>query len=267
VRYVRQESGDGCWEMWLGEPAPRLRGVVRGYCGYHERTVAPTRRWELPGPQVVLIVDLGPTLRVGGERHTSGFVAGLDDASTLTETVGEQRGVQVDLELTGAAAVLGMPIAEVAGQVVALDEVLGRVEVERLRERLMATGEWARRFALLDAFFGARVRAVEEDWLTVAYRRLVESGGTVGVEALAEQLGYSRKHVSVSFRERFGMAPKALARVIRFDRAVKKLRAGGYGSLAQLAVECGYFDQAHFIRDFRAMAGETPGGYANPWPG
>ncbi len=61
------------------------------------------------------------------------------------------------------------------------------------------------------------------------------------------------------FREELGVPPKALARILRFERAVGRLRAGD--DLAALALDAGYYDQAHFNRDFRAFAGATPTAY------
>ena len=60
------------------------------------------------------------------------------------------------------------------------------------------------------------------------------------------------------FREQIGVAPKTLARVIRFDRAVRLLRASAQQGLAEIAFACGYFDQAHMNREFRELAGTTP---------
>jgi AraC-like DNA-binding protein len=77
------------------------------------------------------------------------------------------------------------------------------------------------------------------------------------VVALAEELGWSRRRLVACFREEIGLAPKALARVIRFDRAVVRLRSGA--ALGELAHACGYCDQAHFNREFRQLAWMTPG--------
>jgi AraC-like DNA-binding protein len=85
------------------------------------------------------------------------------------------------------------------------------------------------------------------------------SDGAVPIGELAAELGWSRRHLAVRFREELGMAPKALARLLRFERAVKRLRAGD--ELADLALDAGYYDQAHFNRDFRAFAGTTPTQY------
>jgi AraC-like DNA-binding protein len=71
-------------------------------------------------------------------------------------------------------------------------------------------------------------------------------------------VGWSERHFAVQFREQVGVAPKAFARILRFARAVRLLTSDRAPDLADLALACGYYDQAHFARDFRAFAGTTP---------
>ncbi len=274
LHVARHVTAEGSFEMVRTAPAARLASFVRSYCGYHERAALPAIRRELPGPMVVFILDLGPPLRLldaAGKlhaQHAGGFAAGLDESFTSTQTQdGEQRGIQVDLSLTGAQAVFGLPMHELAGRIVRLDDLFG-ASVRELRARIEDTPDWGARFALLDRFFAARVgtTAAPTDWLTWAWQRIESSGGQVSVDTLAREVGYSRKHLTVSFRQRFGMAPKPLALLVRFDRAVRMLRARRGRDLAAVGLECGYFDQAHFIRDFRRYSGSTPGEYTLPWP-
>jgi transcriptional regulator GlxA family with amidase domain len=92
---------------------------------------------------------------------------------------------------------------------------------------------------------------------------LLYAGGAVRVSALAAETGWSGRHLTSRFRAEIGLTPKAAARVIRFDRArhllVSQLAVVGSDTrLADLAVACGYFDQAHMAREFRSLAGCPP---------
>lgn len=82
-----------------------------------------------------------------------------------------------------------------------------------------------------------------------------------GPSALAEETGYSARHLSRLFRERCGLSPKGLQRVQRVNAAARLMQRPGSLSLTGLAQELGYFDQAHFIHDFQAVCGVTPGAY------
>ncbi len=89
-----------------------------------------------------------------------------------------------------------------------------------------------------------------------AWRRLVDAGGNIRIGRLVTELGCSRRHLSSRFKEEIGITPKAYARVLRFERAMKRLLAGE--EPGDVAFACGYADQPHFNREFLAMAGVPP---------
>jgi AraC-like DNA-binding protein len=89
---------------------------------------------------------------------------------------------------------------------------------------------------------------------------LEETGGNTRVGALAAALGCSRKHLLVQFREHVGLSPKAVARLLRFNRALGLVERGLGG--AQIARRCGYSDQAHFVKEFRRFSGSTPAAFS-----
>ncbi|HXV56495.1 MAG TPA: helix-turn-helix domain-containing protein [Gaiellaceae bacterium] len=270
LRVERHESPLGAWELHSRRPHPRLEGDVRGYTGYVERGPRPLRRREVPFGGVVVVVSFGPEIRLldagdpGAlpERRTS-FVAGLDDGPTFTEHDGVQHGVQVNLTPLGASRLLGVPMRELARRVVSLEDVLG-ADAARLAERLHDAGSWEARLDLVDAELAARLerRLPASPDVAWAWRRLSETGGTVSIGTLTEELGCSRRHLTTRFREQVGMPPKLVARVLRFDRAVRALRRDPAARLAGLASACGYYDQAHLNRDFRRFAGTTPAAFA-----
>jgi AraC-like DNA-binding protein len=265
ARVVRHQSELDRWEMVHGAPDPRLDGYILDYCAYDERTGSFVRQRELPSDRVVAIVNLGAPIRVrtaeGWVEHPDGFLAGLDDTYALTETTGAQRGVQIDLSPVGAHLLLRLPMHELAGRIVTLEALFGRAGM-LLHEALASAPGWQRRFELLDDFF----QSLLDDALspvpsvTRALGRLRASGGSVRVEALAAVVGCSRRHLAAGFREQVGVSPKLLGRILRFQRAVA-LSGTGPG-WAEIAQRCGYYDQAHLIRDFNQFAGSSPGEFS-----
>lgn len=258
---MRHESALGTWQMLPRAPDPRLRGQVLAYTGYEERTVAPLRRIEAPIAAVPLILSLGPPLLVDGVAQRS-FVAPLDDRAATTEHAGEQLGIQVDLAPLAARRLLGLPLRELRGRVVGLDALLGDAATT-LVERLAELPDWPRRFALVDRMLLARLSAATPiaPEIEHAWARLSASGGAVGIGALAVETGWSRRHLTARFHSEIGLPPKAVARIMRFQRVTAALRCGA-ASLADLAYDAGYADQSHLNREFRALAGTTPTAYA-----
>jgi AraC-like DNA-binding protein len=242
--------------MVRASPAPALRGCVSGYYGFREETEKPLRRREGPGVDVVLVVSFGETWLIDGHRFES-FVAGLHDRQVTTEHCGRSFGMQVDLTPQAAYALFREPMHTLARRKVPLEDVLGEpLLVEQLHDR----SGWPERFALLDEVLTRRLTDVRtpSPGVAWAWKRLVQTGGRVRVGSLANELGWSRKRIAARFREEVGLTPKATARVIRFERARECAERAESPDWAQIAVECGYYDQSHLINDFRTVTGRSP---------
>ena len=91
-----------------------------------------------------------------------------------------------------------------------------------------------------------------------AWRLLRSSGGAVPIGTLAAAVGYSDRRLSTLFDAEIGLTPKIAARVIRFDRARRAVQVAAPGRLGRIAVEHGYSDQSHLVRDFVAFTGRSP---------
>ncbi len=240
-------------------PHPALRPhVAGGYWGYREAG-PPVRRVEVAQSGVVLVVSLGPRLAVDGAVHGS-FLAGLYDAPVVLDHDGSQLAIQVTFTPVGARILLRRPLGDLARETAALEDVLGR-EAGELAERLAGLGGWVARFAALDAWLLRRLRAAEPLRADVAHawERIAATGGGVPVGALCAELGCSRRHLAARFGEELGLGPKAVGRLVRFERAVAGVRAGR--PLADVAADCRYADQAHLTREFATLAGMPPAAY------
>jgi len=256
-------------------PAEPLHRYVAAYTGYRQRGVPPATHRGLPSPYLTLIFTLDEPLTIVAHPDPGqppgeygALLGGLHSVPALITHLGAQSGIQVALRPLGARALLGLPAGELAEVDLPAEAVLGGACAE-LREKLESAAGWPERFAVLDEILlrgagqhgaGASPEiAPEVRW---AWHELLREGGAIRVSELAAGTGWSERHLTSRFRAEIGLAPKAAARVIRFDRArkllVRKLTAGGDYLLADLAADCGYFDQAHLAREFRALAGCPP---------
>jgi AraC-like DNA-binding protein len=233
-------------------PAPCLRNHVTGYYGFEENTTCVTRRCEGPGSDVVVILSFGHEWLIDSERRGS-FVGGLRCSQVTTEHAGWSCGMHIGFVPWAAHALLGVPMHELAATTVPFEELL---PIELLG-RLEDTPSWNARFGLLDEALGQRLvnaRAVSPGVIW-AWEQLRHTHGRSRVGALAQELGWSRKRLVARFREQVGLTPKAVGRLLRFERA----RAlAGTMSWTELAFECGFADQPHLISEFRSFSGRTP---------
>jgi AraC-like DNA-binding protein len=265
TRVNRSRVGTTHWEVALRSPAQPLARVVRELQGYVEQTPAPLQRREFPAPQIVVIFEIGNPILVydsGQERAFSrfaaGFVAGLDDTFTLTEHAGLQTGIQLNLQPLAARQIFGVPLSELRGRAVPLCELLPR-RWRDLSEQLRDLPTWQARFELVETFLRDRLSRAAEPSLPVAWtlERLAEAQNALDLNELTRELGYSHKHLITLFHDQVGVAPKLWMRLLRFDRLRAELRRG-QRTWAELAVACGYYDQAHLAREVRQFAGSTP---------
>ncbi len=271
LHVVRGASGEGTWEMVAGAPDGALRGAVRQRYGFAETGTAHPPRNEVAAAAVVLLVSWGAPYRIADSDdhgrmtdHPLGFMAGLSESHAVSQATGDARCIQVMLTPLGAHRLLGgLPMRELSNRAVGLDALFG-AEAERLAARLHDAPTWDARFGIVDHFLADRLAQAGTPPAGVAHawRRLCESEGRMEIAGLAREIGCSRKYLVSSFREHVGLPPKSVARVLRFERAVRLLgRVGEDVRWSDLALGCGYYDQAHLIRDFRQFAGATPGAF------
>ena len=259
-------------ERGVHETAQRAGGagasVVLHYVGYEEWPENGFLRREMARHGVALILGFGDAMDVFEDEEGSAvgtlhaFVVGNQSRSSLTGVSGHQLGVQVELTPAGALALFGT-VEDLNDAVVPLDAALGG-SAAHLMDRLAETPSWEARLDLLDEALGSGdsvpALAPEVAWLR---RRLLACHGRARVEPLMDKTGWSRRHVTERFRRQLGLSPKAYARLLRFEHASALLsEQPPRRTLADVAMEAGYYDQSHLTRDFVALAGMTPGAVA-----
>ena len=246
-------------------PPPPLAGLVDYFWSL---TDAPehSRERVIPSGTIEIVFNLHEDeFRIerpadGGEqsaRFRGAIVSGPYGRAFGVETRAHASIVGVHFKPGGAAGVLGPPVGALADTHVELEALWGRRAIE-LRERLSAAADPAQRFAILEqAMIGALSPSVEmRGEVAFALDGLGAPGVAIG--AVAREVRLSHRRFIQLFTERVGMTPKRYAKVRRFQRALDRLNGDAAPAWAQVALECGYFDQAHLCRDWAELTGLSP---------
>ncbi|MDQ3988962.1 MAG: helix-turn-helix domain-containing protein [Actinomycetota bacterium] len=258
--------GEPLVESVAARPRPALRSLVAGYTGYRIEGAEPGVHRGLPSRHLTFIITVEGTVDLAAmpdprqaPASFGAMVGGLHSGPALIRHNGNQHGIQAALTPLGARTLLGMPASELATAVVDLGVLLGPA-ADELADRVRSARTWTDRFLALDAVLAraARNRGEPDPEVGWAWERLRASRGAIGIRALADEVGWSRRHLGERFRREYGLTPKEAARVMRFEVARELLRPPDRPPLADVAVRAGYYDQAHFTREWRDLAGCSP---------
>jgi AraC-like DNA-binding protein len=157
------------------------------------------------------------------------------------------------------------PMDELTDIVADADLVLGR-KFHDLREQLLAAESVRQMFALVESFLYRQAGdALEQDLsarcIEHAVSSIVRQPSLRSLSRLSGEIGYSQKHFIRLFRQHVGVSPKQYLRIMRFQKAVCAIEEDAVIQWNRVALESGYFDQAHFIHDFKQFSGFTPSEY------
>ncbi len=241
-------------------PAAPLRPYVAMALGYRVPALPGGLHRGLPSRHVTLVLELAAPLRLtmAAPVAAHGVVGGLSTAPALIDASLPQEGLQYGLTPGGARALLGVPAGELRGQAVDLAAVIGRPG-EQLVDRLRHTSGWPERFRIVDEALLRRLaaadRVTEPPEVRHAWRLIHAGRGDVRIAEVAQRVGWGRRHLSERFRLATGLTPKEAARVARFEAARELLLAPWRPGPAEVAAACGYADQQHLAREWRALAG------------
>lgn len=258
----------GSWELIEASPAPDLSGVV-DYFWEGDGTIQDFTEKILPTGAVDLMFNLGGDHRVlerdGQSRnddYPESWLSGMQSRYLTIRTRNGSHLLSARLKPWGAWHLLRQSMTTVTGEVPRLSELWGD-RIHALTERLRAAPNAFARFDLLEHFLRRRLqrRRRNDSAVITAAGWLQASKGRLPIERISRELGVNRTTLSRRFRQQVGLPPKVYGRVMRLNALIQTLAAGSNTSMAELADHFGYYDQAHFSRDFRRFAGATPSEY------
>lgn len=191
------------------------------------------------------------------------FVVGQMKRFLEIEPAGRAGFLAVRFLARGAYLFFHRPLSEVAAGVVDLED-LWHARAREWTERVAVAPSMPARLQVVEGLLlgllsqnGRTVLAVDR-----ALEIIEATGGQIRVAALAADLGVSCRHLTRQFQRAVGVSPKEFTSISRFLRALRMLDEGQHRSLADVALTCGFSDQAHFNHEFRELAGMSPGKFA-----
>ncbi|HTP67272.1 MAG TPA: AraC family transcriptional regulator [Dongiaceae bacterium] len=252
-------------------PAPPLDAFVEAiwFCRSEPRPHALER--VLPSGSAQLIINLAEDQTRMYDSTARGLVCRIAPGSVLSgvstryqiiDTAETQHVAGIVFRPGGTLPFVVPPASELSNLDVPLECICGAATTRKLREQLLAAPRPDAALNLLERWLAAafRERACHPA-VTFALQQFHGEPSVARIAAVKNAIGLSPKRFIERFKAEIGVTPKRYCRLLRFQRAVKIAHAGTPLDWAQLALECGYFDQAHFIHEFREFSGLTPSAY------
>lgn len=249
-------------------PSVKLRPYVQCYWQARGQSAGEPTGVELLHPDggMGLLFNFGGALERDGERLWGTCWADGPKRRTARLAVdGTLDLLGVHFQPGMAYPFIGEALSSLAGEALTPADSLRRLELEALHERLLETPALAGRIVLLENYLAERLQrhgAPEVPALRTSLAWLQRRQGQASIATLVEELPFGQRRLERLFQHHVGLSPKRYARLLRVARSRELIKQGGATiSLTDTAFVAGYFDQAHFIHDFKAVTGLTPGGY------
>jgi AraC-like DNA-binding protein len=224
----------------------------------------------LPHGALELVIDLqsGPKRLYDREDHSRfqqyrrSWISGTHSQFIVIEATENSSMMGIHFKPGGAYPFFDFPISELKDTVVELETIWGNAAMD-LRDELLQASTPFQKFHVLEKFLLDRARRPlhHVPALRFALSQFIHAPEMQTIRSVAESLGFSHKHLIAEFSKCVGLTPKFFCRVRRFQQVLQCIEERRGIEWADVAASCGYFDQAHFIRDFQGFSGLNPSAY------
>jgi AraC-like DNA-binding protein len=217
----------------------------------------------LPDGALRLVFNLADAPSTGEGAGYAVAAVGASTAPALVRLTGRVDGVSVTLRPGAAAVLLGVPAGELTEHAVHLD-TLWNGDGNLLLEQLAEAPSYQARVRRLEAALLTRLRRAEERVYPSALRAaqlIAKTAGSLSLQKLAETVGVGERRLQQLFQAHVGLSPRAFSRLARLHACLRALRRTPLPPWAELAVDAGYYDQAHLANEFRALSGLSPSAF------
>lgn len=246
-------------------PSPPLAPYIKQYVVSESENAGAYKVF--PSTGLVIGFQYRGRLSVMKDEHeyalSTAGVTGLTDGYKQFRNTDEIGTVLVYFTEVGFARFATNPVHELFNLSLSLEDLFDKQTVRDVEERLREAKSDRQRISIVDRFLTAQWKDIESDRLVVeAVKRIYQSGGSIRIKELSEQLFISQSPFEKRFRKVVGTSPKKFASIVRFNAVVDNLTTSK--TLTEICYEHHFFDQAHFIKDFKRFTGETPEEFQRP---
>lgn len=248
-------------------PTDRLRPFIRTFLIIDSEQGMVNKI--LPGTSIVMAFRYKGSVRYAEDPGETAMplsvITGLRNSVRLIDYAKETATLLVIFNEGGAAALFKEPLHELFGSSVALDNLIRHSIVSDLEERLAEAKNNQQRVDIAEQFLLSRLNETVHDRLVAeAVRTIQLASGSIRIKDLATDLSISQDPFEKRFRRIIGTSPKQFSTIVRLRTLIGQYSPGQ--RLTESAYRAGYFDQAHFIKDFKTFTGQTPHLFFNAGP-
>jgi AraC-like DNA-binding protein len=241
------------------QPSARLKPYVKTFLIIGSDQGTDNRL--LPDTSIVLAFRLKGAItdKSNGDlsQLPSAAITGLRKSPRLLSYGQETTSLLVIFKEGGAAAIFKEPLHELFGKSLPLNEILPQSQLDAVEEQLFEAMDTRQRISIVEQFLLERLDERRADQMILhAIQKIRQAGGNIKMKNLAGDMAISLDPFEKRFRRVTGISPKQFADTVRFRNLISQFSSSE--SLTTIALEAGYFDQAHFIKDFKTFTGMSP---------
>lgn len=254
----------------LHQPSGFLSHYIESIVFFDSYSPAHTVEQMLPDGYQDLVIDLTDQPKYIFDNHSLSIKQKCTDAwlsgtrtSLLTIDAGGVNSSMLVIRFKHGAAFhfTHMPITEIKDLVIDTDLIFGD-KIKTLRADINSTTLISEKLKKVERFLERQLLHDEvPPVISFAVKAIKSNPSTQTIEWIANKTGYSQKHFISMFKKHLGITPKAFQKIQRFQRVVFEIESTNQINWSQLSLDCGYYDQAHFINEFKAFSGYSPKNY------
>lgn len=251
-------------------PPSQLTAFVDTLWLYESYRPSHTKERRLPDGSMELVINLHEdSIRLYDSQHPDLFhsargsvISGPQTEYVVLDTACQSSMMGIHFKPGGAFPFLNLPAHELCGEIVSLD-ILWGTQANELRDQLRDAPNPESKFHILEQALVAHLTRplTQHPVVAFALKEFQNATHTRTIADITAQIGLSPKRFISLFSQEVGLTPKLFCRILRFQKTLQHMRSGRQIEWPEIALSCGYFDQAHFIHDFQAFSGLNPSSY------